>query len=267
MTAMQVINGTAVNPSSTITALTPNTGDSYTVRNGRAGTQIAWIDAWAYTTTNLLFRVRSPLMHDQAQNQRLKPTASQPYPLMSESMIQALQPQDNIIAEITGGTSETDIGAMLVYYDDLPGTAARLHSPAEVLPLVQNLTTVEVDLTSSSTAGAYSPTVALNGTFDTLKRNYDYAILGYECPVVGCSLGITGVDTGNLRVGGPLTALSFLTKNWFVDLSVKSGKPCIPIINSANVAGVNLDVVAAATSTAYPVGVVMAQLGPTGQLT
>jgi hypothetical protein len=266
MSAMQVINGTAVNPSSTITALTPNTGDSYTVRNTAQGTPINWIQAWAYTTTNLLFRVRSPLMHDQAQNQRLKPTASQPYPLMSGAMIQALQPQDNIIAEITGGTSETDAAAMLLYYDNLPGTAARLHSPAEVLPLVQNLTTVEVDLTSSSTAGAYSPTVALNGTFDTLKRNYDYAILGYECPTVGVSLGITGVDTGNLRVGGPLSALSFLTKNWFVDLSNMTGKPCIPIINSANVAGVNLDVVAIATSTAYQVGVVMAQLGPTGQL-
>lgn len=266
MPAMQVINGTAVNPSSTITALTPNTGDSYTVRNGRQGSNISWIQAWAYTTTNLLFRVRSPLMHDQAQNQRLKPTASQPYPLMSAAMVQRLQPQDNIIAEITGGTSETDAGAMLVYYDDLPGTAARLHSPAEVLPLVLNLTTVEVDLTSSGTAGNYSATVALNGSFDTLKRNYDYAILGYECPTTGVSLGITGVDTGNLRVGGPLTNLAFLTRNWFVDLSDQSGKPCIPVINSANVAGINLDVVAIATSTAYQVGVVMAQLGPTGVL-
>jgi hypothetical protein len=262
---LQVINGTVVNPSSTITALTPNSGDSYTVRNAAAGTDVELLQAWAFTTTNLLFRVRSPLMHDQAQNLRFQPTASQPYPLMDGTMTQRLQPQDNLTVELTGGTSETDIGALLVYYDNLPGISARLHAPAEVVPLVQNLTTVEVDVTSSGTAGAYSATVALNGTFDTLKRNIDYAILGYECPTTGVSLGITGVDTGNLRVGGPLINSTFITRRWFVELSESTGKPCIPVINAANVAGVNIDVVAQATSTVFKVGIHLAQLtSPSG---
>lgn len=264
--ALQVINGSAVNPSTTITALTPNSGDSYTVRNGAPGSDIEWIQSWAYTTTNLLFRVRSPLMHDQAQNMRLKPPASNPYPLMPGNLTQKLQPQDNITAEITGGTSETDMAAMLVYYNNLPGTSARLHAPSEVIPLIQNLTTVEVDLTSSGTSGAYSPTVALNGSFDTLRRNIDYAILGYECPTNGCSLGITGVDTGNLRVGGPLTNQPWITRNWFVDLSNETGKPLIPVINSANVAGVNVDITAAATSTAFQVGIILAQLSSPSNL-
>lgn len=263
MPAMQVLNGFAVNPSSTITALTPCTGDSYTVRNVAQGTDIELLDAWAFTTTNLLFRYRSPLLHDAVQNARLKPTASQATPLLSGYATQKLQPQDNLIVEITGGTSETDIGTLLAYYDNLPGTNARLHSWAEVQPLIQELTTVEVDVTSNATSGQYSAAVALNATFDTLKRNIDYAVLGYECPINGCSFGLTGVDTGNLRVGGPLTTLSFITRGWFVDLSDKTGKPCIPVINSANVAGVNIDVVAAATSTSFPIGVVLAQLtGP-----
>lgn len=268
MPAMQVLNGFAVNPSSTITQLTACTGDSYTVRNGAPNTAINILDAWAYTTTNLLFRYRSPLMHDAVQNQRLKPTASQPTPLMSGAAMQALQAQDNIIAEITGGTSETDIGTLLLYYDNLPGTAARLHTWAEVAPLIQELTTVEVDVTSNATSGQYSAAVALNANFDNFKRNYDYAVLGYECPINGCSFGLTGVDTGNLRVGGPLTTLSFLTRRWFKDLSDQTGKPCIPIINASNIAGVNIDVVAAATSTSFPIGVVLAQLSqPQGQLT
>lgn len=263
MPAMQVLNGYAVNPSTTITALTPCTGDSYTVRNVAQGTDIELLDAWAFTTTNLLFRYRSPLLHDAAQNARLKPTASQPYPLLSGFATQKLQPQDNLIVEITGGTSETDIGALLAYYDNLPGTNARLHSFAEVQPLIQEITVVEVDVTSNATAGQYSAAVALNADYDTLKRNYDYAILGYECPTTACSLGITGVDTGNLRVGGPLINSAFITRGWFVDLSNKTGKPCIPVINSANVAGVNIDVVSAAASTSYTIGIIMAQLtGP-----
>lgn len=260
MPAMQVLNGFAVNPGATITALTPCTGDSYTVRNTPQGSDIEILDAWAFTTSNLLFRYRSPLLHDAVQNARLKPTASQATPLLSGYATQKLQPQDNLTVEITGGSSETDIGSLLVYYDNLPGTNARLHSWEEVKPLVTELTTIEVDVTSNATAGQYSAAVAANATFDTLKRNIDYAILGYECPINGCSLGITGVDTGNLRVGGPLTTLSFLTRGWFVDLSAKTGKPCIPVINSANIAGVNIDVVAAAASTSFPIGLVLAQL-------
>lgn len=263
MPAMQVLNGFAVNPSTTITALTPCTGDSYTVRNVAQGTDVELLDAWAFTTSNLLFRYRSPLLHDAVQNARLKPTASQATPLLSGFATQKLQPQDNLIVEITGGTAETDIGALLAYYDNLPGTNARLHHWAEIKPLVQEITTVEVDVTSNATAGQYSAAVAMNATFDTLKRNIDYAVLGYECPINGCSFGLSGVDTGNLRVGGPLTTLSFLTRSWFVDLSERTGKPCIPVINSANVAGVNIDVVAAATSTSFPIGIVLAQLnGP-----
>src|SRR5690348_1355544 len=263
MPAMQVLNGFAVNPSSTITALTPCTGDSYTVRNVAQGTDVELLDAWAFTTTNLLFRYRSPLLHDAVQNARLKPTASQATPLLSGFATQKLQPQDNLIVELTGGTSETDVGSLLVYYDNLPGTNARLHQWSEIKPLVEEITTVEVDVTSNATAGQYSAAVAMNATFDTLKRNIDYAVLGYECPINGCSFGLSGVDTGNLRVGGPLTTLSFLTRGWFVDLSARTGKPCIPVINSANVAGVNIDVVAAATSTSFPIGIVLAQLnGP-----
>ena len=263
MPAMQVLNGFAVNPGSTITALTPCTGDSFTVRNVGGGTDIEILDAWAFTTTNLLFRYRSPLLHDAVQNARLKPTASQATPLLSGYATQKLQPQDNLIVEITGGGAETDIGSLLLYYDNLPGTNARLHRWSEVQPLVTELTTVEVDVTSNATSGQYSATVSLNGSFDTLKRNVDYAILGYECPINGCSFGLTGVDTGNLRVGGPLTTLSFITRSWFVDLSLKTGKACIPVINSANVAGINIDVVAAATATTFPIGVVLAQLpGP-----
>jgi hypothetical protein len=262
---LQVLNGTVVNPSSTITALTPNTGDSYTVRNAQQGSKVELLEAWAYTTTNLLMRVRSPLMHDQAQNIRMQPPASIPRPLLPFGLNQQLYPQDSMTVEMTGGTSETDIGALLVYYSNLPGVSARLHAPSEIVPLIVNLTTVEVDLTSSGTAGAYSATVALNGSFDTLRRNIDYAILGYTCATVGCSLGITGVDTGNLRVGGPLYNQSEVTDQWFMLLSQATGYPLIPVINSANVAGINLDVVAAATSTSFKVGINLAQLqSPSG---
>lgn len=258
--ALEVINAAVVNPGATITAVTPNAGDTLTVRNASFQAPISLLQAWAFTTTNLLARIRSPRMHDQAQNMRLQPVASQPYPLLPWSGAEPLFPQDPITAELTGGAAETDLLALLLYYSDLPGVSARLHTPAEVEPLIEHITVVEVDLTSAAAAGAYSATVALNGSFDTLIRNRDYAILGYECPVNGGSLGIRGADTGNLRVGGPLLNLPFITENWFVRLSDEYGLPCIPVVNSANVAGILLDATAQAVGTTLRVGVHLALL-------
>ena len=257
---LQIITGQATNPGATITALTPNAGDSLTVRSTNMNADIELLQTWAFTTTNLLERIRSPRMHDQAQNIRLQPPASTPRPLLPWGASQLLYSQDPITFEITGGAAEVDMASMLVFYNDLPGVAARLHSWNEIRPIIQNLTSVQVNVTSSATSCNYSATVALNGTFDTLIRNVDYAILGYECATTGGTLGITGVDTGNLRVGGPLYNQSEVTSSWFVALAQAYGRPCIPVINSANVAGINLDVACQATSTAFNITVNLAQL-------
>ena len=259
--ALQVITGQATNPGATITQLTANSGDSYTVRSTNMNADIELLNAWAFTTTNLLMRIRSPRMHDQAQNWRGQPPASTPRPLIGMQPSQKLYSQDPITVEITGGAAEVDLASLLVMYRDLPGINARLHSWAEVEPLIQNLTSVQVNCVSSATAGNYGTARALNADFDTLIRNVDYAILGYECATTGCTFGITGVDTGNLRVGGPLYNQTEVTASWFVNLSqTNSNLPCIPIINSANVAAVLCDATAQATSTTFSVSVNLAQL-------
>ncbi len=103
--------------------------------------------------------------------------------------------------------------------------------------------------------------MALNSAFDTLIRNVDYAILGYECATTGCTFGIRGADTGNLRIGGPLYNQTEVTAAWFVTLSQANGNaPVIPVVNSANVAAILCDVAAQATSTTFKVGVNLAQL-------
>lgn len=258
--ALQVITAQVTNPNTTLTALTANTGDSLTVRSTNMGANVKLLNAWAFSATAGVLRIRSPRMHDQAQNTRYQYVASTPNPLMAWEESQLLYSQDPITVEMTGDAAAVDMASMLVYYDDLPGISARLHTWAEIAPLIDKLTTVEVDLTSSGTACNYSATVALNGTFDTLIRNMDYAILGYQCGTTGGTLGITGVDTGNLRVGGPLYNKTEFTSNWFIRMSEVSNYPCIPVINSANVAGVNLDCACQATTTSFKVGVNLALL-------
>lgn len=259
--AMEFITGQATNPGATITQLTANSGDSFAVRATDVSADIELWNAWAFTTTNLLLRIRSPRMHDQSQNIRLQPPASTPRPLIGLQPSQRLYSQDNIIAEITGGAAEVDAASFLIYYADLPGISARLFPWNQVEPLVQNLTSVQVSPVSSATACNYGAAVALNSSFDTLIRNVDYAVLGYECATVGLSVGLRGADTGNLRVGGPLYNQTELTASWFVNLSqANSQAPVIPIINAANVGAVLCDVVAQGVSATFNVTWNLAQL-------
>ena len=258
--ALQVVTGQVTNPNTTLTALTANTGDSFTVRAADPGTDIELLEAWAFAATAGVLRIRSPRMHDQAQNTRFQTVASIPRPVMAFEENQVLYPQDNITVEMTGDSAAVDLASMLVYYSSIQGVSANLHSWAEVQPLIDKLTTVEVDLTSSGTACNYSATVALNGTFDTLIRNDYYAVLGYECGTTGGTLGLTGVDTGNLRVGGPLYNQTEFTADWFVLLSNRTQYPCIPVINAANVAGINIDCACQATSTSFKVAFNLAHL-------
>jgi hypothetical protein len=267
--ALEVITGQATNPGVGPVALTPNSGDSFSVRATDISADIELWNAWAFTNTNLLLRIRSPRMHDQSQNIRLQPVAATPRPLIGLQPSQKLYSQDNIIAEISGGAAEVDGASLLVYYRDLPGISSRLYPWSQVEPLIQNLTSVEVDPISSATAFNYGAALALNSLFDTLIRNVDYAVLGYECSTVGCTVGLRGADTGNLRIGGPLYNQTEVTASWFVNLSqANSNAPVIPIINAANVGAILCDVAAQAVSTTFKVSWNLAQLkSPLGRTT
>lgn len=258
--ALQVITGQVTNPNTTLTQLTPNVGDSFTVRSADPGSDIELLEAWSFSATAGVLRIRSPRMHDQAQNMRFQTVASIPRPVMAFEENQILYPQDNVTVEMTGDSAAVDLASLLVYYQSLSGVQANLHAWSEIQPLIDKLTTVEVDLTSSPTACNYSATVALNGTFDTLIRNDFYAVLGYECGTTGGTLGLTGVDTGNLRVGGPLYNQTEFTADWFVMLNRLTGYPTIPVINAANVAGINIDCACQAVSTSFKVAFNLAHL-------
>lgn len=258
--ALEVITGQAASPGATLTAITMNAGDSATVRSANPGAGIHLLNAWAFTETNLQARIRSPRMHDQAQNMRFQPTSLSPFPLLPYGAMEPLYPQDNMTLELAGAAAATDLLSLLIYYDDLPGTAANLHLWSEIAPLVQHLTVVEVDVVSSGTPCNYGPTRALNADFDTLIRNRQYALIGWECAVTGGTLGFRGSDTGNIRLGGPLMNQSWVTSEWFKKLGEETNLPCVPVFNSANVAAILLDVAAQAATATFKVGVHLALL-------
>lgn len=240
--ALEVITGRVTNSAGAFVAATANTGDSFNVRNFNAPDSAQLIDMWALNATAGLVRVRSPRLHDNVQGIRAKSLAATPQPLLPSRTQQMLYAQDTLILEINNAGAETDIMTILNYYTNLPGSGARLYDWPTIDARIRNVLTNEVSLISGATLGDYSGSVAINSSFDLLKANTDYAVLGYLTDTSVCTIGIRGPDTGNFRVGGPGTNLRVETRDWFVRLAVENALPVIPVFNSANKAGTLIDV-------------------------
>lgn len=257
--ALQLITGRATNPAA-LTALTPNTGDSFSVQNFPFGETAELLNVWGLSATAGFVRIHSPKMHDNVQGIRGKVLAATPIPLLPDVVEQPLFAQDVLVFEQQGGGAETDLASMLIYYSNLAGASARLFDWATLKPRVANILTSEVTCVSGATLGDYSGGVAVDSTFGLLKGNTDYAILGYNTDTSVCSVGIRGIDTSNFRVGGPGSSSRIETRDWFTSLAEQTGLPTIPVFNSANKLGTIVDIAHNANAVSVVVDLILAEL-------
>lgn len=268
MPDLNVITGRVTNPGATLTALTADTGDSFTVKSFSFGDNAWIIDAWAQTATPGVLRIRSPRLHDVSQGIRLRTVQAASRSLLPRPLNQPLKPQDVLTVEGSGGGAETDVFGFSIYYasPDLP--TARLISHSEFDARTVNVFGAEVAVTSSATAGQYGGSTALNATFDVWKRNVDYAILGILSDTAGCTVGITGPDTGQTRIGLPMSVDPLQSHDYFQMLAFVTGLPVIPVINAANIATTFIDCATTSVSATVNFTVICAELsgGPGGGL-
>lgn len=260
--ALELLTGFVTAPSTTQTALTMATGNSLTVRSHPFEAESILLQAWVDAQTAGTLRIRSPRMHDQVQGIRLETVASEAKPLLPRGMGQRLFPQDTLTVDLSGSGTAGDIetAAMLVYYQDLPGIDARLHRPAEIMPRVRHILSVENTL-SLGTSGGYSGEEAIDAEFDLLRANTEYAILGYLVSAECAAIRWRGPFSGNLGVGGPGDDLGRdYTRDWFVRLSDEFDLPLIPVFNAADKSNVLIDGAQDENGTDVLVNTILAQL-------
>lgn len=242
-TVLEVVSGRVTNPGATITAVTANTGDSFAVRNFDPGAGAYMLSMWARSATAGVARVRSPRLHDNQQGYRARIPATNSDPVWPLGAKQVLYAQDTLILEQSGGGAETDSMSILNYYSDLKGSDANLVTWESVKDRIEDMVTIETAHTTG-TAGDYGGQLALNaGVADLLIANRYYAVLGFLTDTQVTTIGLRGPDTANFRVGCPGTLSRQFSEYWFRELSVWTGLPCIPVINSANKAGTLVDLV------------------------
>lgn len=236
-----------------------NSGDSLSVRNFNPPDTAFLEGITRMGTTAGFVGVTSPLLHDPVFGIRVTPSESPSIYALPAELTQGLQAQDTFTVTIAGGGAEADIALLHLYYTNLPGVAARLHSRGDIAGNVKYVKPIRIAVTSSATVGSWVDT-AITTTENLLHANKDYAVLGYSSNAALGAVGIRGIDTGNLRASGPGATSEFATDDYFALMSDRTGRPHIPVFNAANANGTQVSVCAATASVAATVELICVEL-------
>lgn len=246
-------------PSTSYIALVPATGDSLTVQNFALTDSAYLLSLDREDATKGVFRVRSPKLSDNVKGIHIATAENPTIFALPLEIQQQLYPQDILIIEGTGSASTFDEVTMSQYYTNLPGISQRLHSWGDISGIVQAITTVEVSVTNSGTANVWTDTV-INTTDTLLEGNTDHAILGYSTDLLQAAVAFKGTDTSFMRVGGPGKVAHEFTDNYFIRLSNATGRPCIPVFNSANVGSSFVSTIDLTASSTPNITLILARL-------
>jgi hypothetical protein len=259
MAGLDTVLTSVVNPGAALTATVPATGDSLTTRAFAPGSFAGLAGIIRDGVTVGTAQVKSPSLHDDVNGINFRTGELPSTLLLPRDTWQPLQPSDTLFVAATGGAAETDLVALVAYYSALNGISARLNAWSDISGLVQNIETIIVACTASATIGQWADTL-ITTTQNVLKAGYDYALLGYITDTPLGVIGLRGSETGNLRSCGPGTSTTYDTSEWFIQLSDRSGYPCIPVFNANNRASVFVSVADHLASTVANVTLITAQL-------
>jgi hypothetical protein len=214
------------------TALGTASGDSFTIRNFDSPAT-AKLESIIYSAAGAQkVRVKSPMLHDNVTGITFEPAEIPSMHLFPRKVGVPMVAGDTLVVQGGIAAAGTIVGALSIYYSNLLGQSARLHSWADISGNIKNVKSVEVDL-GAIAVGAWTDTL-VNATEDQLHAHSDYAVLGYTPNTSVDVLGVKGQETGNLRICGPGNTQTLDLTEYFVAMSEQQGTPHIPVFNADN---------------------------------
>lgn len=256
--AIDTLLGQVTN-SAALTAVTMAPGDTLQVKQFSDSSQAVLENIIVKGGQATTVRVLSPTLHDPVRGLTFITSQAPSTFTLPREVGQPLTKGDVLVLQGNSGAANSSVFALQHYYEDLNGTDANLVHWSDISGLVDNIKPLEVDVTASATIGAWNDT-ALTATDNLLHANKYYAILGYNVDVACAVVAVRGPDTGNLRIGGPGTALQGFTADYFCSEADRTNRPHIPVFNANNAGGMTVSVADNAASTAVKVQLILAEL-------
>lgn len=227
-------------------ALTAGSGDSATFQTVPVNPAGYLAEIWGANNAHVCeYSFTASRFHDQTYGIRMASPAStsfapttSPVNLSPLGFDQPIYPADVLSVKVNGTASDKVNVSFVVYYPDLPGVDFHGLTSSQVRSQMRNLVGVNVQPTSG--AGNWGNSVVLNSQTNLLHAGKQYAILGFTAQQAVQVVGIQGIDTGNLRVGGPITGDAKVDAYMFARLADNYNAPLIPVIQANNAGAINI---------------------------
>lgn len=223
--------------------LTANSGDSLAVANYDSG-GARLVEAWGMDDTSVMegkiVYTRPEATHDQQHGYRFQCASVLPGGAGKQAAQDFLPgygyinvfKSDAATLTVSGTAADGVMLSYLIEYDDLPGASALFMSWDQAKSLHKSTVGINCLPTGSGTKGAYGSTRAINADDDRLHANTYYALLGWSVQTLVCTVSMLAPGWGGQRIGGPAGLPEQNHPWWFVEQSIKWGKPMIPYFNS-----------------------------------
>lgn len=254
--------GTKATTAATLAALTASPGDSFSIRNFPTSNWARLEAIFREGAAKGQVRVESPMMHDDVKGITLGPGNAVSQYLLPQQVGQQVYPGDTLTVESDIAAAGSTLVGLLIYYQSLSSSEARLHSWGDISGIIKNIKPMEVDVTTSGTIGTWEDT-AINSVDKQLHAGHDYAVLGYQVDTAIACVGVKGQETANLRNCGPGIIDSGFTSDYYVMMSNRHGTPHIPVFNADNASAYYVSTLANAASVASKVYMILAELAHT----
>lgn len=250
----------------TFEALTPGTGDTFTIRDYVKGSRASLLEVWALDDTSVCqLSIASPRMNDgqlglvmpMPSGAAIGP-AEEPQVLFPGPVQVPVYNADELRVRANGTNGDLVVADFLIYYEDLDGSNVQYTSWLNIEAQIEKIFGILVQPTAGTLD--YGMPVALDSVDDRLEADKKYALLGAITDVPLAVIGITGPDTGRYRITLPGKVDPTQGGDWFAKLSAKYGLPLIPVIKANNAGATLIDCVQAAAGDTANVSLILAQL-------
>lgn len=242
-----------------LTAATAATGDSFTVRNFPTTAKARLEAICVQGAAPRAARITSPMFHDNVTGFTFQTPETPTTFLLPREVGQPVVPGDVLAVSLDAAATSDTVAMLALYYENLPGTNARLHSWGEISGNIKSIKPCEVDVVTNATIGQWADTL-ITATENQLHARTDYAVLGYEATVALVAVGVKGQETANLRVCGPGPTTAFPTSDYFVAMSFWQNTPHIPVFNADNRNSFYVSSAANTTAVASKITLILAEL-------
>lgn len=257
---IRTISCHATNPGAGGAAAVVAAGDSLTVATVQGNAPVRLEQVIRAGAAAGYVQITSTRLHDDTRGIRVISNDEITRFSLPRETGQPLVPGDTLAVSISGGTAETDVAALVCYYDNMSGANSRLASWGDISGLIKAIKPLEVNVTSAATIGEWSDTV-ITATEDLLHAGSDYAVLGFLVDAAFAVVGIKGSQvTASERVCAGVDKSGEDTADVFVRLSDATGRPHIPVLNADNKSGTRVSVLADTASLAGNVSLILAEL-------